>query len=104
MRIGPAYDLAGTRLQDLDIGCPHCGKRLAEVLDDTTMQWNAGQVVCVDEGIAVRLPWVIRASWRAPGRHIAACQLCSHTTMPTTLENAVRFAAQHLERSHGDAA
>jgi hypothetical protein len=107
MRIGPAYDLAGTRLQDLDLGCPHCGKRLAEVLDDATMQWNAGQTICIDCGVAVHVPrekrqWVLRGSWRAPGLHVAACQLCRYTSMPTTLDRAAEFAQAHLASSHGE--
>lgn len=48
---GPVYDLGdGTRLQDLDGGCPPCGKRLAEVVHDPANVWRQGQVVCIDCG------------------------------------------------------
>lgn len=108
MRIGPIYELLGMRLQDLDLGCPHCSKRLCEVIDDTTMQWNAGQAICIDCGIAVHVPretdkqWALRKSWRAPGLHVAACQLCTYTSMPTTLDKAAEFAQAHLASSHGE--
>jgi hypothetical protein len=49
--LGQPYDLGdGTRLIDLDAACSGCGKRLAEVLHDSTGVWHAGQVVCLDCG------------------------------------------------------
>jgi hypothetical protein len=108
-RIGPIYDLLGIRLQDVDAGCGACGKRLAEVIDDTTGQWNRGQHVCVDCGTAApayakKTPWTLRQSWRAPGQVVAACQLCSYVSMPSSLTKAAQWAEQHLAASHGDAA
>ena len=105
-RIGPAYDLPlGLRLQDVDGGCGACGKRLAEVIHDAGAQWNAGQVVCIDCGTVapaydnpVLVP--LRSSWRAPGKHVAACTLCPYVSMPSTLTKAAEWAEQHLADKH----
>jgi hypothetical protein len=105
-RIGPAYDLLGTRLQDVDAGCGHCGKRLAEVIDDTTGQWNTGQHVCIDCGQATRIPslpsepYALKPSYRAPGLRVACCQLCRWTSLPAPLEKAADLATRHLNEKH----
>jgi hypothetical protein len=108
-RIGPIYDLLGIRLQDVEAGCGQCSKRLAEVIDDTTGQWHTGQLVCIDCGTVAPAydspaQYKLRTSWRAPGKHVAACQLCPYVSMPTTLAKAAEWAEQHLTASHGHAA
>lgn len=101
--LGPIYDLGdGTRLQDLDGGCPTCGKRLAEVVFDPGMTWNRGAVVCIDCGVEVRTaPYEIKPSTRVPGRRVAVCQLCPYISMPAEGLKALEFAQQHYEASHG---
>jgi transcription initiation factor TFIIIB Brf1 subunit/transcription initiation factor TFIIB len=107
-RIGAIYDLEpGLRLWDVDAGCGACGKRLAEVVEDVSGQWRAGQHVCIDCGTVAPAsdkprPVAMRPSWRAPGLHVAACQLCRYTSMPTTLDKAAEFAQAHLASSHGE--
>lgn len=99
-RIGPVYNLLdGLRLQDVDGGCPTCGKRLAECIHDPSMQWNAGQIVCIDCGTTVRIPTTptvrLKPSWRASGLFLAGCS-CGWYSMPLTKAEAERFGANHL--------
>lgn len=102
LRIGPVYDLLGIRLQDVDGGCGSCGKRLAEVIEDTTSQWNRGDIVCINCGERANLaPYEIRSSWKVPGKRVAACQLCSYVSLPTDGDRAAQFALQHLAAAHG---
>lgn len=98
-RIGPIYDLLGTRLQDLDGACGDCGKRLAEVIDDTTGQWNTGQVVCVDCGTTARTSRPehsirIVPSWRSAGMRVASCTCRWHSAVVSP-DAAQRLAEQH---------
>jgi transcription initiation factor TFIIIB Brf1 subunit/transcription initiation factor TFIIB len=111
-RIGPIYDLhPGLRLWDVEAGCGACSKRLAEVVEDVSGQWLAGQLVCIDCGTVApaydkteRPPWRLRTSWRAPGKHVAACQLCPYVSMPSSLEKAAEWAEQHLAAAHSGTA
>ncbi len=102
-RLGPIYDLGdGSRFQDLDLGCPYCGKRLAEVVFDPGYTWRSGTIVCLDEGIEVRAtPYLVKPSHKAPGKRVAVCQLCPYISMPTDGLKALEFAQQHYEASHG---
>ena len=107
MRRGPEYDLLGLRLVDVDLGCGVCGKRLAEIIHDADGNLPAGRLYCVD--CATLAPAydrpasvAMRPSWRAPGLHVAACQLCTYTSMPTTLDKAAEFAQAHLTSRHGE--
>ena len=98
--VGPVYSLLdGLKLHDIDAGCPNCGKRLAEVVNDPTWQWNRGQIVCIDCGQTVRLPRTptirIRPSWRASGLYLAGCT-CGWYSMPVAKAKAEEFGANHL--------
>lgn len=112
--LGPVYSLDdGSRFQDLDAGCPTCGKRVCEVVHDASDQWNAGQIVCLDCATTATLPAeekprqpvILRPSWRAPGLRVACCTLCPHSSMPLPMDRAAQWAVKHLaERHAGDAA
>lgn len=105
-RLGPIFDLMGVRLQDLNAGCPRCGKRVSEVIDDTTGQWNIGQVVCVDCGTAAPAyhasvtvhEVAVMPSKQAPGKVLAVCR-CGRMSMITSRENAQLWADKHLEQA-----
>ncbi len=105
--LGPIYDLEpGLRLWDLDAGCGACGKRLAEVVEAVSGQWRQGAHVCIDCGTVAPVhdspaPYRLRTSWRAPGKHVAHCQLCPYVSMPTTLAKAAEWAEQHHAHYHG---
>lgn len=113
--IGPIYAMDdGTKLQDLDGACPHCYKRLAEVIFDPGMTWNAGWIICLNCGVRVAAPQrkqqrkqnpvVLRPSWRASGLRVASCTLCPRYSMPLTLPEAAAWAAKHLREAHPDVA
>lgn len=109
MRRGPIFDLLGVRLVDLEAGCPHCHKRLAEVVEDTTGQWNTGSVVCVDCGLEVRLPAPaarirLVPALRSRGQTVAVCTGCRWAWLPTTRANAARRGEEHLLEHHPEVA
>jgi hypothetical protein len=99
-RLGPIYDLEdGLRLQDIDAACGACGKRLAEVIwDPTPSAWRTGAVVCID--CNQEATQHVEKSYRAPGRRVAECRLCSWTSLPVDSASAVRLAVQHHGRVH----
>ena len=99
-RLGPIYDLEdGTRLQDLDGACKHCGKRLAEVHHDPHGCWRTSAIVCIDCGNEDH-SYDVKPSYVAPGKRVAECRLCSWRSMPMTGRRAAEMALQHLRRSH----
>lgn len=112
-RIGPIYDLEdGLRLQDLDLACGTCYKRLAEVVHDPENRWHPENVVCIDCGTLARLPVPEKAprqvrlnqSWRAPGLRVAACTLCPRFSTPLPAQQAATWAARHLAEAHPEVA
>ena len=106
-RLGPIYDLPdGIRLQDLDGGCGTCGKRLAEVVHDSSARWNAGQIICVDCGTLARLPQPtrpthdvrVKPSRRAPGLYVAVCT-CHRFSMVAHRAYVEQWASRHQQEA-----
>lgn len=102
--LGPPYDIeaSGVRVRDVDLACPTCGHRLAEVISDVTGCWTRGRLACIDCWEIVRKPvgekpvhrTRVVPSRRATGMFLAGCS-CGWYSQILSKSNATALAMGH---------